>query len=227
MQAQHIDSSILVFESDSKTGMLLRISHDVEGSIIYESETIADASLVPGVNVIVIDAKLDDIGEVVDDVRKRSRAPIVVTSMGLGRQGPDSRADPGESSLGPRFHSGELLVQIREALACLMPDDSTVVMKMGAFSFNLSDRSVFVQGEQVTLTRTEYDVLRLLVTNAGHVGTHEQLLARVWDSHESTDTTRLRIMIRRLREKIEPDPSRPAYILSQPGIGYRLEVPAE
>ena len=75
------------------------------------------------------------------------------------------------------------------------------------------------------LTPTEYELLKLLVINAGHVVTHEQLLGRIWDSTDAADTTRLRIMIRRLREKIELDPSRPVYVKSQPGVGYRLEAP--
>ena len=223
--AQDFDSSILVFEGESKTGMLLRVSHDAEGSLMYETEEVADATVARGVDVILIDMKFRGIGEVVESLRAWSEAPIVITSIGYGHDQSQTAVDYAEFSSGPQFHSGELLVEIRDALKCLVPDDSTVIAKTGELSLNLSDRSVFVRGDPVMLTPTEYELLKLLVINAGHVVTHEQLLGRIWDSTDAADTTRLRIMIRRLREKIELDPSRPVYVNSQPGVGYRLEAP--
>jgi len=223
--AQDFDSSILVFEGESKTGMLLRVSHDAEGSLMYETEEVADATVARGVDVILIDMKFRGIGEVVESLRAWSEAPIIITSIGYGHDQSQTAVDYAEFSSGPQFHSGELLVEIRDALKCLVPDDSTVIAKTGELSLNLSDRSVFVRGDPVMLTPTEYELLKLLVINAGHVVTHEQLLGRIWDSTDAADTTRLRIMIRRLREKIEFDPSRPVYVKSQPGVGYRLEAP--
>jgi two-component system KDP operon response regulator KdpE len=223
--AQDFDSSILVFEGESKTGMLLRVSHDAEGSLVYETEEVADATVARGVDVILIDMKFRGIGEVVESLRAWSEAPIVITSIGYGHDQSQTAVDYAEFSSGPQFHSGELLVEIRDALKCLVPDDGTVIAKTGELSLNLSDRSVFVRGDPVMLTPTEYELLKLLVINAGHVVTHEQLLGRIWDSTDAADTTRLRIMIRRLREKIELDPSRPVYVKSQPGVGYRLEAP--
>jgi len=223
--AQDFDSSILVFEGESKTGMLLRVSHDAEWSLVYETEEVADATVARGVDVILIDMKFRGIGEVVESLRAWSEAPIIITSIGYGHDQSQTAVDYAEFSSGPQFHSGELLVEIRDALKCLVPDDSTVIAKTGELSLNLSDRSVFVRGDPVMLTPTEYELLKLLVINAGHVVTHEQLLGRIWDSTDAADTTRLRIMIRRLREKIELDPSRPVYVKSQPGVGYRLEAP--
>lgn len=220
---QHVDSSILVFESESKAGVLLHVSHGAGGSTLYEAEEIVNNAAARGVDVIVLDVRLEDIGRVVESLREWSSAPIVITSFGHGHE--PRGGDFAELGSGTQFHFGELLVEIREALKCLVPDDSTVVAKIGDLSLNLSDRSVFASGGQVMLTPTEYDLLKLLVMNAGHVVTHEQLLARIWGSHDAADTTRLRIMIRRLREKIEPDPSSPVYIRSQPGVGYRLEAP--
>ena len=223
--AKDFDSSILVFEGESKTGMLLRVSHDAEGSLVYETEEVADATVARGVDVILIDMKFRGIGEVVESLRAWSEAPIIITSIGYGHDQSQTAVDYAEFSSGPQLHSGELLVEIRDALKCLVPDDSTVIAKTGELSLNLSDRSVFVRGDPVMLTPTEYELLKLLVINAGHVVTHEQLLGRILDSTDAADTTRLRIMIRRLREKIELDPSRPVYVNSQPGVGYRLEAP--
>ena len=223
--AQRLDSSILVFEGESKKGMLLRVSHDSEGSLVYEAEEIADATIARGVDVILIDMKFRGIGEVVESLRAWSEAPIVITSIGYGHHLSQTDVDSAKIDSGPQLYSGELLVEIREALKCLVPDDSTVLAKIGELSGNLSDRSVLVRGDPVSLTPTEYELLKLLVMNAGHFVTHEQLLGRIWDSADAAATTRLRIMIRRLREKIELDPSRPVYIKSQPGVGYRLETP--
>lgn len=176
--AQDFDSSILVFEGESKTGMLLRVSHDAEGSLMYETEEVADATVARGVDVILIDMKFRGIGEVVESLRAWSEAPIIITSIGYGHDQSQTAVDYAEFSSGPQFHSGELLVEIRDALKCLVPDDSTVIAKTGELSLNLSDRSVFVRGDPVMLTPTEYELLKLLVINAGHVVTHEQLLGR-------------------------------------------------
>ena len=85
-------------------------------------------------------------------------------------------------------------------------------------------RTVSVRGSKVQLTPTEYDLLRLLVTQAGKVLTHRQILRQVWGEAYEQDTHMLRVNISNLRRKIEPNPTRPQYILTEPGVGYRLQT---
>jgi len=89
---------------------------------------------------------------------------------------------------------------------------------------DLSRRSILVDGREISLTPTEYDLLRLLVQNAGKVLTHRQLLRQVWGGAYETEAHLLRVNMSNLRRKIEPDPTRPRYILTEPGVGYRLRV---
>ncbi len=89
---------------------------------------------------------------------------------------------------------------------------------------DLSRRLVSIRGEEISLTPTEYDILRLLMQNAGKVITHHHLLRQVWGNAYESEMHILRVNISNLRRKIELDPSRPHYILTEPGVGYRLRV---
>jgi two-component system KDP operon response regulator KdpE len=89
---------------------------------------------------------------------------------------------------------------------------------------DVSRRLVTVNEEQVSLTPTEYEILRLLLQNAGKVLTHRQLLRQVWGTAYENEMHILRVNISNLRRKIEPDPSRPHYLLTEPGVGYRIRM---
>jgi two-component system KDP operon response regulator KdpE len=89
---------------------------------------------------------------------------------------------------------------------------------------NLAQRLVTVNGQAVTLTPTEYDLLRIFIKHAGKVLTHHQLLRDVWGNTYESETHILQVNISNLRRKIEPDPSRPQHIITEPGVGYRLKV---
>jgi two-component system KDP operon response regulator KdpE len=89
---------------------------------------------------------------------------------------------------------------------------------------DVARRFVTVDDEQVSLTPTEYEILRLLLQNAGRVLTHRQLLRQVWGTAYESEMHILRVNISNLRRKIEPDPSRPHYLLTEPGVGYRIRV---
>jgi two-component system KDP operon response regulator KdpE len=97
-------------------------------------------------------------------------------------------------------------------------------MQVDGLQMDVSRRLVTLDGEQVTLTPTEYDLLRLLMQSAGKVLTHRQLLRQVWGTGYENEIHILRVNISNLRRKIEPDPSRPHYLLTEPGVGYRLRV---
>ena len=98
---------------------------------------------------------------------------------------------------------------------------------VGSFSVNFAQRRVAANGRDVKLSPTEYKLLYELVTNAGRVVLHQDLLARVWGREYRDETEYLRVYIRYLRQKIEEDPSQPKLILTEPGVGYRFSAPAE
>jgi len=98
------------------------------------------------------------------------------------------------------------------------------VLQVGNLKMDLSRRLVMVDDREISLTPTEYDILRLLLQNAGRVLTHRQLLRQVWGTAYESEMHLLRVNISNLRRKIEPDPTRPHYLLTEPGVGYRLRA---
>ncbi|MDE3089679.1 MAG: winged helix-turn-helix domain-containing protein, partial [Chloroflexota bacterium] len=122
------------------------------------------------------------------------------------------------------FGIGELLARMRVAMRRTLPAADAPVFTTAALKVDLARRVVTVTGQDVQLTPTEYDLLRVLVVNAGKVITHRQLLREVWGAGYDAETHMLRVNISNLRRKIESDPTRPNYILTEPGVGYRLRT---
>jgi two-component system KDP operon response regulator KdpE len=120
------------------------------------------------------------------------------------------------------FGVGELLARIRAALRRSLQEVPEPVFVSGSLKVDLTLRRVSIENEDIQLTPTEYDILRLLVTHAGKVLTHHQILKQVWGLAYLEQPHVLRVNISNLRRKIEPDPSRPRYIITEPGVGYRL-----
>jgi two-component system KDP operon response regulator KdpE len=121
------------------------------------------------------------------------------------------------------FGTGELLARMRVALRKQTSSPGEPVFQTGGLSVDFSRRAVTVDDREIQLTPTEYDLLKVLATHAGKVITHRQLLRQVWgEGYE--DMHILRVNISNLRGKLEPDPSRPTYIHTEPGVGYRLKV---
>ena len=105
-----------------------------------------------------------------------------------------------------------------------MPKDEKTLFKVGKLSVDIAKHEVQVSGQDIRLTPTEFEVMKVLTMNAGKVVTHRQMLQEVWNKTEDLEGVShlLRVTISNLRDKVEPDPDRPAYILTEPGIGYRL-----
>jgi two-component system KDP operon response regulator KdpE len=119
---------------------------------------------------------------------------------------------------------GELLARMRAALRRATAPAGEPVFSSGELTVDLARRLVTVSGREVQLTPTEYDLLRALVTYAGKVLTHRQLLRQVWGAGYEGEAHLLRVNMSNLRHKLEPDATRPYYILTEPGVGYRLRV---
>ncbi len=123
------------------------------------------------------------------------------------------------------FSGDELLARLRAALRRTGPS-AEPVLEVGDLTIDRDKRSVTFAGEPISLTPTEYDLLRLLAENEGKLLTHPAILRAVWGPAYRAESNYLHVYVSHLRRKIEPDPARPRYILNQPGVGYRLVSPS-
>lgn len=179
-------------------------------------------------NVIILDLGLPDLDgvEVIRRLREWSVTPIVVLSVRDQESDKITALDSGANDyLTKPFSAGELLARLRVALRPVaQPVVEAAHLAVGDLRIDFAERRVTVAGEPVRLTPTEYDLLRLLARNAGRVMTHQRLLREVWGEMYEGETHLLRVNISNLRQKIEPDPSRPVYIITEPAIGYRFRT---
>ena len=176
-------------------------------------------------DVIVLDLGLPDLDgvEVFRRLREWNRQPIIVLSV-RDREGDKVEAlDAGaDDYLTKPFGVGELLARIRVALRRSAAPGEEPVFRAGGLEVDLARRRVHRDDVEIALTPTEYDLLRLFVRHAGRVMTHRQILREVWGSGYVEQSHLVRVTVSNLRRKIEPEPARPAYLVTEPGVGYRL-----
>ncbi len=175
--------------------------------------------------LIILDLGLPDIDgvEVTRRIREWSKIPIIVVSVREREEDKIAALDAGaDDYLTKPFGVGELMARLRVALRHAIAPELEPVYRADRLSVDLTRRLVTLDGKIVSLTPTEYDVLRVLIQNAGKVLTHQQLIHLVWGNSYEADSHLLRVNISNLRRKIEADPSRPHYLMTEPGIGYRL-----
>ncbi len=180
-------------------------------------------------DVIILDLGLPDMDgvEVTRSLREWSQVPIIVISVRNREEDKISALDAGaDDFITKPFSVGELMARLRVALRRSRSSEAEPVYRMGELSVDLTRRLVSIDGQIVNLTPTEYDVLRALIRNAGKVLTHQQLIQMVWGKNYEADSHLLRVNISNLRRKIEADPIRPHFVLTEPGVGYRL-IPME
>jgi len=178
-------------------------------------------------DVILLDLGLPDIDgiQVIKRIREWSSVPIIVLSVREHEDDKVAALDAGaDDYLTKPFGVGELLARIRAALRRSLQQVPEPVFISGELQMDLNLRRVTVAGNEIQLTPTEYDILRLFVTHAGKVLTHSQILKQVWGIAYLEQPHVLRVNISNLRRKIEADPSRPRHIVTEPGVGYRLKA---
>jgi two-component system KDP operon response regulator KdpE len=164
--------------------------------------------------------------EVIHRLREWSTVPIIVVSV-RGQEAQKIKAldDGADDYVTKPFGMGELLARMRATLRHrLQAEVEAPVFQTAGLRVDLVRRLVTVDGREVKLTPKEYDLLGLLVTHAGKVITHQQLLRGVWGPGSVHETHYLRVYIGQLRQKLEPDPAQPRYILTESGVGYRLQL---
>ena len=184
-----------------------------------------DAVSVRPPDVMVLDLVLPDGSgvEVCEEVRGWSALPIVVLSA-IGDEREKVRAlDAGADDYVTKpFGTDELLARLRAALRRGLGEDEEPQIATGELLVDLGARTVRLAGEEVHLTPIEFDLLRVLALHLGKLVTHRQLLRQVWGPAYETETHYLRVHVAHIRAKIEPEPSQPRYLLTEPGVGYRL-----
>lgn len=221
---------ILIVDDERPIRRYLRAVLSAQGFTIQEASCGKDALMAAASehpDLIILDLGLPDIDgvEVTRRLREWSQIPIIILSVREQENDKVSALDAGaDDYLTKPFGTEELLARIRVALRRLGQSAGEPLYKLEDLVMDLSQRIVFFRGTEVSLTPTEYDLLRVLVQNAGKVLTHSYLLRQVWGSTYEEDAHLLRVNMSNLRRKIEPDPARPHYIITEPGVGYRLRA---
>jgi two-component system KDP operon response regulator KdpE len=220
---------VLVIDDEPPIRKLLRMGLTTQGYEILEASNgkMALEKLAEEPALIILDLGLPDVQghELLRTIRTRNEGvPIVVLSSRGDEAGKVQALDLGaDDYLTKPFGMEELLARLRAALRHqLQVKGERPVFRTGDLSVDLVRRIVKVGEREVKLSPKEYDLLRVLVQHAGKVLTHRFLLRELWD--ELTDAQYLRVYVRQLRQKIEADPERPQYVLTETGIGYRLKA---
>ncbi|MEW5935355.1 MAG: response regulator [Bacillota bacterium] len=176
-------------------------------------------------DLVVLDLGLPDIDglEVIRRLREWSAVPIIVLSVRERESEKIAALDAGADDYVTKpFGLGELLARMRAALRRAAGSRDEPLVRAGGLTVDLAHRTVTVDGREVKLTPTEYEILKHLAMNPGRVLTHRQLLRAIWGPGYEEETHYLRVYVSQLRRKVEPDPARPRYIVTEPGVGYRL-----
>ncbi|HEY8945833.1 MAG TPA: response regulator [Polyangiaceae bacterium] len=224
---------ILVVEDDAQMRRFLRVSITSNGYRLVEAETARDGLVQAAArspDVILLDLGLpDEDGHVVvQRLREWAQMPIIVISA-RGQEDDKIKALDGgaDDYLTKPFGVGELLARIRVALKhAASTGAGSSQFAIGELKVDLARRQVFAGDKEIHLTPIEYKLLALLVKYSGRVVTHRQLLREVWGPGSTEHTQYVRVYMGQLRQKLERTPSRPEYLLTEPGVGYRLKAPS-
>jgi len=185
------------------------------------------AAAVTKPDVVLLDLGLPDLDgiEVIKRIREWSQVPIIVLSVRDREDDKVGALDAGaDDYLAKPFGVSELKARIRAALRRTLQQTPEPVFTSGDLTVDFTSRRIFCRGSEISLTPTEYDILRVLVTHAGKVLTHSQILRQVWGIAYLEQPHVLRVNISNLRRKIELNPAVPKFIITEPGVGYRLSV---
>ncbi|HEX9372643.1 MAG TPA: response regulator [Roseiflexaceae bacterium] len=224
---------ILVIEDEAPIRRFLRATLTSHGYQLIEATTGRDGiaqMIARQPDLVLLDLGLPDVDglEVTRRVREWSQTPIIVLSARGQERDKIEALDAGaDDYLTKPFGVGELLARLRVALrhaTRASTDAGDPIFAVGELRVDLARRQVFVGGDEVHLTPIEYRMLTALIQHAGKVITHQQLLKAVWGPGYATETPYLRVYMGQLRHKLEADPARPRYLLTEPGVGYRLKV---
>lgn len=219
---------VLVVDDEPQIRRLLTVTLEANGYRVISAATGQEGLALAAQHrpaLVVLDLGLPDIsgGEVLRRLREWSNAPVVILSVQEAESEKVSALDSGADDYVTKpFNTGELLARLRVALRHAEKKSEPPVFHCGRLVVDLASRQVTVNGREVSLTATEYDLLRLFVRHAGKVLTHRQILREVWGPNAERQTHYLRVYMAHLREKLESNPSKPELFITESGVGYRL-----
>jgi two-component system, OmpR family, KDP operon response regulator KdpE len=226
--------TVLVVEDEPPIRRLLRTTLAAAGYRVTEADNAAAglrSLAVEKPDLVILDLGLPDQSgiELIGTIRKTSQVPIVVLSARHDERSKVAALDLGaDDYVAKPFGMAELMARLRAALRhAFQAQGELPVFVSGDLAVDLVRRQVTRGGQEVKLSPKEFDLLRHLVMHAGKVLTHRQLLREVWGPAQAEEVQYLRVFIRGLRHKLEPDPTRPTHILTELGVGYRLQLPPD
>lgn len=229
------NAHVLVVDDEPRLVTLVRKNLESMG---YKVSTAADGKTAISLleledfDLVILDLMLPDIDgyDVCRQIREFSNVPIIILTARSDEKEKVRGLDLGaDDYLTKPFHAQEMLARVRAVLRrTRLPQQAKKqpILAVGDLCIDFARRQVTVRGARVKLSPTEYKLLYELATNAGRVLLHDELLRRVWGSEYRDEVEYLRVYIRYLRQKLEEDPARPRYILTEPGVGYCFALPA-
>ncbi|WP_199899177.1 response regulator transcription factor [Sneathiella glossodoripedis] len=222
---------ILIVDDEPQIRKLLKITLKDEGFGVEEAENGAQAirmsaSVKP--DLIILDLGLPDMDgkEVLQNIREWSQVPVIVCSVrdadkevvaALGMGADDYVTKP----FNPDVLIARILANLRKSVT---QEAGEPDLENGRIRMDLVRHEVYIDGQNTFLTPKEYELLRYFMVNRGKMITHKQVLKDVWGPAHADDMQYLRVYVSQLREKIEPEPKSPSYVVTEPGVGYRMEV---
>lgn len=224
-------NTILVVDDEPAIRKLLKITLEANGLKFEGAENGKEsvrlaASLKP--DLILLDLGLPDIDgkEVIEQIREWSTVPIIVCSVRDSDQEMIAAFELGADDYVTKpFNPDVLMARLTANLRKAATEEAgEPELSNGRIKMDLVRHEVFIDDEKTDVTPKEYDLLRYFLVHRGKMLTHRQILHEVWGAAHGEDMQYLRVYVSQVREKIEPDPSSPDYIITEPGIGYRMEV---
>ena len=225
-----MSARILVVDDEPQIRKFLRISLKANGYEVIEADTASagiEAARTGRPDLLILDLGLPDQDgqEVISAVREGSDMPIVVLSVRAQEMDKVEALDRGANDyIVKPFGVAELMARVRAVLRPRTPKDADDVVESGPVQIDLGRRIVTKSGEEVHLSKREWELLAFFAHRPDHVLTHKQILKEVWGPAHVEDTAYLRVYIIQLRQKLEADPARPRFLITEPGVGYRLRT---
>ncbi len=221
---------ILVIDDEPQIRKFLRISLGANGYDVTEAENAVlgiEAARALRPDMVILDLGLPDMDgqEVITALREMGDVPIVVLSVRAQEFDKVEALDRGANDYVVKpFGVAELMARVRAVLRPRAGKDAAEVVETGAIRIDLARRIVSRGGEEVHLSKKEWELLAFLARRPDHVLTHKNILKEVWGPAHTDDTAYLRVYVNQLRQKLEADPGQPSLIVTDPGVGYRLKL---
>lgn len=221
---------VLVIDDELQIRRFLRISLEANGYTVAEAATGLEGinrAALRRPDLVILDMGLPDMDglDVLRRLREWTAVPVIVLSVRDSDRVKVAALDAGaDDYLTKPFSLQELMARLRVMQRRVGSAEESPIFTSGSLQVDLNRRAVMLDGVAIKLTPTEYALLRYMVQNAGKVLTHRQILREVWGPDYVNETHYLRVYFAQIRQKVEPDPSIPRLILTEPGVGYRLVV---